>query len=224
MWGRVALTQAKRLAFYQTLLGRSRAMRLTQEADPVEFFSKLYAQTEKGCLEVRGIDMLERLSKRSVSHWFSLDRGSSRYPFEQAIKYAKLINDAGYDVFFGVNPRVRGGQEDDDVLACVALWCDIDNLPTPAEAEEKLNWVTDCKPLSVDAAVFSGGGLHLYWVLKEPIDPAGDDYTLYLQALRATSRSYGGDSKCCNSSRVLRFPLSFSHKRGAQTLLWVRDG
>jgi len=123
-------------------------------------------------------------------------------------------------VFFGVNPRVNGGKEDESVLAGVAIWADIDNLGTPEAAEEALGELLKC-PVRPDAAVYSGNGLHVYVTLKEPVDPASPAWGQYLYALKRYARMTGGDPQCVNPSRILRFPLSFSHKRGRQTLLWL---
>jgi hypothetical protein len=198
----------------------SRAMmmpRLTNDpADVDRFLCGLYSAADGGCLEVRGIDPAGKL--RSKSEWFpAIAIGAG------ACQYAANINAEGYDVFFGVNPRVVRGQDDESILSGVALWCDIDNLGSVDAAEAKLEEAL-AYPLPPDAAVFSGGGVHLYWFLKEAADPADDDaWDRYLRSLRRVCEVHGGDAKCNNPSRVLRFPLTKSHKRGAQTLLWVKE-
>ena len=193
-------------------------VRFSSDGDIAEFFGRLYAALDAGWLEVRAIDLAERLDKRSVSEWFNIKEGAKAYRMAQA--FAQRLNGDGYDVFFGVLPRCRGGGEDKDVLSCCALWADIDGMVSLEEAEERL--AKALFPLSPDAAVFSGGGIHLYWVLKEPVDPASPDASLFLRSLRGMAKLHEGDPKCKNLSRVLRFPLTISHKRGAKTLLWLR--
>ncbi len=193
--------------------------RLRADGDCAGLFSRLYAAVDGGHLEVRAIDLAERLDgKRSVSEWFPICGGAKA--FRQAQAYARKTNDLGYDVFFGVNPRVRGGQEDRDILSGCALWTDIDGMVSVEEAEARLEAAQF--PLMPDAAVFSGGGLHLYWVLKEPVDPQDADWSIYLRSLRAMTKFHGGDPQCVNPSRVLRFPLTISHKRNVRTLLWMK--
>ncbi len=194
-------------------------MRLTKEDDGRvnRFFKGLYESCETGSVEVRAIDLTGRLDRRSTSEWFPVSSTSA-----SAQAYAKRVNEAGYDTFFMVNPVCRGGQEDKDVMAGVALFADIDGLRSQEEAEAKLEEVLTF-PIQPDAAVFSGNGLHIYSFLKESYDPARMDWSIYLKALRAYAKRFGGDPACTNPSRVMRFPLSWSYKREAQTLLWLRE-
>ncbi len=196
-------------------------MRLTAEGGGrVErFFGGLYAHCEGGSLEVRSIDLAGRLGKQGAScksEWFPLRS------WKEAQAYSKPLNAMGYDTFFMVNPVCRGGQEDKDVMAGVALFADIDNLRSQEEAEAKLEEVLTF-PIQPDAAVFSGNGLHIYSFLKESYDPARMDWGIYLKALRAYAKRFGGDPACTNPSRVLRFPLNYSWKRKCPTLLWLRE-
>lgn len=190
-------------------------MRLTAAGDKEvgQFFEKLYAKADSGRLEVRCLGE----TKAATSAWFPI----TAQGFGAALVYARSRNQQdAYDVFFGVNPRVHGGQDDESVLAGVALWADIDGLGTPEAAEDALAKSLEF-PLKVNAAVFSGNGLHLYSVLREPIDPAGEDWSCYCRAIRSYAEQFGGDPKCTNPSRVLRFPGMYSHKRQRDTLLWL---
>lgn len=194
--------------------------RFRSDRDVSEFFARLYQAVDTGWLEVRAIDLADRVDgKRSQSDWFEI--GKRERAYRQAQAYASRLNADGYDVFFMPNPVRRGGQEDADVLAGIAFWADIDNL-SEEEAERKLEEVLSF-PVPIDAAVFSGNGLHIYSFLKEPRDPAGGEWSIYLRGLRAFAKQFGGDKQCVNPGRVLRFPLSYSHKRGVQTLLWMAE-
>jgi hypothetical protein len=184
------------------------------DALPMDFFRRLYAQADGGSLEVRGLSS----DKPPVAEWFSIITGTASY--QKAMDYAARINAGGYDVFFGVNPRTRFGQEDKDVLAGVALWADIDDLGSEAAAAERLS-VALAGPLHIDAGIFSGGGLHLYHFLKEPIDPADEDWSVYCRSLKATAGWHGGDPKCTNVSRILRFPGTLSYKRNERVRVWL---
>lgn len=185
----------------------------------MDFFRRLYAQTDTGWLEVRGIDLKEGKQK-SVSEWFEISAGDDSY--QKAIDCASRLNAGGLDVFFGVLPRVRGGQEDKDILRGVAAWADIDGLGSEAAAAAKLAEVLTI-PLPPDAAIFSGGGLHVYYFMKEPYDPADGDWGLYCKTLKATALMLDGDRKCVNVSRVLRFPGTMSWKRNERVKVWLRE-
>jgi hypothetical protein len=192
----------------------------TFDALPMDFFRQLYANTDAGWLEVRGIDLKEQgLSPRSVSEWFKITEGDPSY--QKAIEYSARINACGYDVFFQVNPTIRGGQEDGDLLSGNALWADVDGLGSEAAAAERLAEIL-ARPLPPDAGIFSGGGLHVYYFLKEGFDPASDDWPRYCRALRATAEMLGGDQKSTNPGRVLRFPGCMSWKRNERVKVWLR--
>lgn len=200
-------------------------LRRATDDDVVRFFTRLYENADPGkgwCLEVRGIwPDRSALHPRSCSQWFPLANGKGTY--KSAVNYARTINNAGYDAFFGVNPRCPNGQEDEDCMAGVALWIDVDGLADVEAAEARLSEVL-AHPLPADMAVFTGGGVHVYWVLKEPYDPAEPDYPRYPRSLKAMAKRFGGDPKVTNLSRVLRVPGSVSRKRNCETLLWMRSG
>lgn len=120
-------------------------------------------------------------SDERVTLWTLPDRLSQHLPPDPALLAERAIDlDArgGSGVFFGVCPRTsdlgarrRGGL--DDVARVQALWVDIDvahsthaakNLPPGTlEAASLLAGVPE--PSMV---VWSGGGLHAYWLLDEP--------------------------------------------------------
>src|SRR3989344_6216559 len=74
------------------------------------------------------------------------------------------------NVYFGVGLRSRESGKADDVLAITTLWCDIDFSKTPKDAA-----VAALRkfPLRPTVGVLTGGGIHAYWFLREPM--FGDD-------------------------------------------------
>lgn len=73
----------------------------------------------------------------------------------------------GHHLFFGV--ATRRDDTNGTLANCVdlpALFCDLDFKHTPeAEARRRLSEF----PLAPSAAVLSGNGLHVYWMLREPL-------------------------------------------------------
>jgi len=76
-------------------------------------------------------------------------------------------------------PHVRGTEA--DVAALVALWLDVD-VAGPGHAGEDLPPSTEAAleamadyPLRPTLAVSSGHGLHLWWLLKEPLEISADE-------------------------------------------------
>ena len=89
-----------------------------------------------------------------------------------------------------------------------ALFIDLDFKDVPeAEARVRLG----AFPLHPTMVVASGGGLHAYWLLKEPLvlpDEADTAKTL----LRRLAHFFGGDLASAEPARVLRVPGSWNVK------------
>jgi hypothetical protein len=163
-----------------------------------------------------------------VTIWTLPRRKSEHLPPDPALLARRAIElDAGgtEGVFFGVCPRAsdlgehrRGGLV--DVSRVQALWVDIDvahathaakNLPPGTlEAASLLAGLPD--PTMV---VWSGGGLHAYWVLDEPLSrEAGARACEGLQAIvraAAAQRGWHLDATA-NPDRVLRVPGTTNRK------------
>ena len=68
-------------------------------------------------------------------------------------------------------------------------------------------------PFSPSAVVRSGGGLHVYWFLREPLDLTADGERLHAkQLLRRLAGTLGADLAAAEPARVLRLPGTFNHK------------
>jgi len=86
-----------------------------------------------------------------------------------------VANEHKANLFFGVCPRFRGGQQYDlawQIRMVRVLWADLDHC-APEEALKR------CKAAGLpwpSIVVNSGHGVHLYWILAKPylIDDAGD--------------------------------------------------
>jgi hypothetical protein len=89
-----------------------------------------------------------------------------------------------------------------------ALFVDIDfkRTPEPAARERVARM-----PLPPSAIVQSGGGLHVYWFLREPfLLPADGEYAKGL--LRRLALALGGDSSSAEPAHILRVPGSTNYK------------
>jgi len=117
---------------------------------------------------------------------------------------------AGENVFVGVASRrdASGGE----LINCRhlgALFVDIDfkRVPEP-EARKRLAEF----PLRPSIVVRSGGGLHVYWLLREPLelpDEAAQAKTLLRRLAGALA---GGDLSAAEPARVLRLPGTMNRK------------
>lgn len=107
------------------------------------------------------------------------------------------------DLYLGIATRKRPG---DGALAnCAelhALFCDIDFKTIPeAEVRARLNSF----PLPPSLIVRSGGGLHVYWLLREPLD-LNTEVDRARSLLRRLAFAVGGDIASAEPARILRIP------------------
>lgn len=116
-------------------------------------------------------------------------------------------------VYFGVATRRDG--TGGDLAHCEqvgALHLDVDchgDLPAIAAAEARL--AAFVIPPSI--VLRSGGGLHAYWLLREPADVQPEAARLRM-VLRQLATALDGDLAAAECARVLRVPGTFNHKYG----------
>jgi hypothetical protein len=101
------------------------------------------------------------------------------------------------NVFFGPASRSRLGNLKEDVVGTVALWVDVDNKQPPL-----------CT-LPPSLVVSSGGGWHLYWLMKNPIFGVSEIERLNKILIGDVPN---GDPACFNANRILRIPGSVNTK------------
>ena len=129
-----------------------------------------------------------------------------------------------WDIYFGLSRQSKHGKLDkrgspmadrhaDNALALKAIWLDIDVKPDKgyaklSEALEALeNFLNDAKLVPPTAIVFSGSGLHVYWISSKSMTVI--EWRPYAEGLKAAVIKYG--LKCdtgltTDAARVLRVP------------------
>jgi hypothetical protein len=165
----------------------------------VGFLRALFADIP-GCTEVRVIE--DKKGGHVVDRrWHStVDALVADLPRLNA-----LAAERSAGIFFGVLPRrPRGGKKEDTFPGLVA-WLDLDFKDFPggeAEARTRLRGF----PLEPSIVVRSGHGLHAYWILKEPTEPA------ILECLsKGLAKALGGDH-AFDAARILRLPGTMNRK------------
>lgn len=107
------------------------------------------------------------------------------------------------NIFMGVNPRRRvGGATKEGVSLCRCLWADLDNV-TP----EIARWLCEIEHV-VDPSIIvdSGRGVHMYWLLDEPLAVSSKESRLILECrLKSLYRRLGCDATS-DVNRLLRLP------------------
>jgi hypothetical protein len=110
---------------------------------------------------------------------------------------------ANRNIYFGV--ATRRTEESGTLENCAALnavFAEID-FKDSDEATARLKLAAFTVPPSV--VIFSGGGLHCYWLLDSPLSLSdGADWPKRL--LQALARATGGDLRAAEPARVLRLP------------------
>jgi hypothetical protein len=113
----------------------------------------------------------------------------------------------GYDAYFGVLPRTKhGGSKAEDVVDEVrVLWADIDGKHFPGGDADALAAIQEVD-LTPSIVVSSGGGYHVYWLLRRPAP-----YAKAKLAMQGIAKTVGGDS-VSDAPRILRIPGTHNHK------------
>lgn len=185
---------------------------------PGEFLHALYGQFDAGRLTLFSID---RQGGRHTD-WFFVDQ------LDAMADLALWLNDR--NVWFGVATRrevlagtLRGGTS--DCLAIPALWADIDIAGSNHKETEGLPATMDAAlallaafPLKPSIVIATGGGLHPYWRLSEPLGASAAVPLLGRWAATWAAHAAVSDLRVDNVfdlPRVLRVPGTVNLKNDA---------
>lgn len=113
----------------------------------------------------------------------------------------------GQNVYVGANPRrEKGGKDADSVAIARCLFVDIDGV-TLDEAMDRLGRTGLPAPTAV---VLSGGGVHMWWRLAEPMA----DLSAWTALQKAIIPLLGADKAIHDPPRIIRLPGTTNVKRG----------
>jgi putative DNA primase/helicase len=120
-------------------------------------------------------------------------------------------NSETLNIYIGVASRATSTGR--DITACrmlSALFAEIDfKDSSETEARARL----DAFPLKPSAVVFSGGGLHVYFFLRESVDLTEQKGVWFAGVvLKALAKVLGADMKAAEPARILRLPGTLNHK------------
>lgn len=133
-------------------------------------------------------------------------------------RFCKTYRDA--ELYFAV--ATRGPEHDgslDNTVALPALFCDSDFKMFP-DGEANARARLSAFPLPPSITIHSGGGLHNYWLLREPLDlpaeaPTASSY------MRRLATAIGGDLSSAEPVHVLRIPGGLNHKYDPPRLVTI---
>jgi len=182
----------------------------------IDFIKTLFAHTEPepayfcSFTNERGAGPERHVATRQAGH---------------VIKFIEKWDKQGQDrgLFFGLSTIKTGGKRNkENCVKTPALWTDQDFgkiYDCPADPAEARGFVLEkLKRLKYQPSliVFSGGGVHCYWLFKEPLDTQQNMERIEA-ALRQIADISAGDLPVCEVSRVLRLPGTHNTKSGAWT-------
>jgi hypothetical protein len=187
------------------------------EMSKADFIRLLYGNAPDGYVEVTYIAPGElNVSPKIVTQWAALPLNRDIDPDMPVLMHH---NTQGYGVYLGMTVRSRTKPKGKrgtkaDARYVTHLWCDLDDVD---ESEGLAILALHDIPPSV--IVSSGGGVHGYWLLSEPVlienDGQRDDIEQTLQGL-SLSLGAKADKSVRDLARVLRMPgtVNTKPKRG----------
>ena len=157
----------------------------------IEFFQELY-QYCNGFIELRPLP--------NANDRIFID---CKNGFDQVLSFCQ--RQQKNHLYFGVATRDGKGGTADNVLEVPAVWCDGDFDKTP-----KHILANNLKkfPFKPSIIVASGGGVHFYWLLKEPTS----DFQAVEDINHRIAAQLQGDANACDIARILRIPDTINHK------------
>jgi hypothetical protein len=116
------------------------------------------------------------------------------------------LNEQGYNVYIGVNPRKAFNTSgDDNVLHGRFFFADFDNI-APGDGCGIWEFVSDLIYRAgldtPDLAIFSGHGIHTYWKLPEPMN----DLDRWKKIQAGLAEKLDSDKAIKNPERIMRLP------------------
>jgi hypothetical protein len=117
------------------------------------------------------------------------------------------------DVYFGVSGRDGKGGKAENLTDLRALFVDVDFKTTPVPEASLRIALLDALGAPPSVIVHSGGGLHLYWLLLQPLDLRTEPArTRAKNLLRYLCAACAGDLVSAEPVRILRLPGTNNRK------------
>lgn len=146
---------------------------------------------------------LDRATSRKYTHWLPIEKAT------QAPNGAKL------DTYFGVNPTLSAKKAHErallgDVCAVNCLFAEFDGKDY-ASKDDALRYVESIQP-TPSIIIDSGGGYHLYWLLRDTFEIRNDQERQYIRDILARWVEFVQGDVVKDLARVLRVPGTYNYK------------
>lgn len=106
---------------------------------------------------------------------------------------------SGTHIYFGANPRTEKGGKAEHVALARCLFADFDHGCTIEQA--RMKWTDACIP-EPTVIVATGGGIHAWWRLQEPMT----DLARWTEYQDALAQRLGSDRSVTDAPRIMRVP------------------
>jgi KaiC/GvpD/RAD55 family RecA-like ATPase len=121
--------------------------------------------------------------------------------------------------YFGANPRkAKNASQAEGVALARCLFADFDGGVVVEDALARVRASGFPMPTAI---VESGGGVHVWWRLSEPMT----DATAWHERMRAISSALGSDQSICDWPRIMRLPgfVNWKYEQTPRAHLWDCD-
>jgi RecA/RadA recombinase len=119
--------------------------------------------------------------------------------------------------YFGANPRrAIGASQAEGVALARCLFADFDGGVVVEDALSRVKAAGYPMPTAI---LESGGGVHCWWRLEEPVD----DAELWHLRMKAMSAALGSDQSICDWPRIMRLPGFINWKHEQRPLAHLYD-
>jgi len=174
---------------------------LAQGANPSNLENPL-ANTIAAAIDIGGVVLLTAFGEETKSRNGKPYKPQLSRPVSSISEAADFYSEVptGWNIYYSACVRKRDAErwDKDSVLAIPHFWVEIDFNETPeTEAGKRISGF----PLPPSAIIHSGGGLHCYWILREP--ELVDDPEPLEAVNRGLAEILGGDSGA-DVTRLLR--------------------
>jgi len=185
--------------------------------DAVQFFSAMYAG-QTGILELRTVPLQQTLEQRRIAarlrDFVPVVQG--RFDVQRIDRFMKETTRLHMAAYFGVALRTpqaardrKGSAPYCQTLTVLFVDADFKHLGEAVTRKRLAEF-----PIPPSIIVNSGGGLHPYWLLRQPLD-LQDNYRDAQSILRRLAKGVADivDESVSEPARILRVPGSFNFKK-----------
>ena len=123
--------------------------------------------------------------------------------------------------YYGIHPTKQRGESSwarakiADIACINCLYAEIDGIESDEREAEWIHWLLNDCAVRPSLIIFSGGGLHVYWLLEDTFWLNSDEnLERAIVAQKAIVARIGGDTSVHDLARVLRVAGTINHKPG----------